>query len=133
LAGAPVAESAIVGGTIKALAVRFLVPLYLTLGALALWQEGWGFTLRLAPCALLAALFVLRRLYPVCVSDRPLSIAPDELRADLDWFGVLGGMSFVLVALAIVANRFATSPTASAALFGALLSIEILGERRLRR
>ncbi len=130
---APVPAGAVVTGTIKALAVRFLLPLYLALGLLAWFQAGPAFALRVTPAGALASLLVLRRLYPICVQDAPLSIPPDEVRTDLDWLGLLGGLALVLTGLALVTSRVLTSFPASAALVLALLALDALLQRRTRR
>ena len=130
---APVPEGAIRSGAIKALAVRFLVPLFALLSFIAWTQAGALWTLRLAPPALIVALLVLRSLYPVCVSDPPLSVAPSDLRFELDWMGVLGGLSLVLTLLAVLAQRFVNGPVLGLGLLGAVLACEVLADRRLRR
>lgn len=130
---APVPAGAVVTGTVKALAVRFLLPLYLALGLLAWFQAGPTFALRLTPAGALASLLVLRRLYRVCVRDLPLSISPDQVRTDLDWLGLLGGLAMFLTVLALVASRVLTSFLASAALVLALLALDAVLQRRTRR
>jgi len=102
---APIPQGALVSGTIKALAVRFLVPLYAVLGFIAWYQAGPEVALRLAPAGFLVSLFVLRRLHGICVQDAPLSVLPSEIRFEMDWFGVLGGLSMLLLVLAILASR----------------------------
>jgi len=131
LGTAPVPEGAIVAGTVKALAVRFLVPLYLLLGFITWIQAGPLQVVELALPGFLLSLLVLRRLYPVCVGGPPLSTAPDEIRFDLDWMGALGGYAIVLTLGAIAANRLLT-PLGAVLLIGLLLGLEWLESRRLR-
>lgn len=102
---APISQGALVSGTIKALAVRFLVPLYAVLGFIAWYQAGPEVALQLTPAGFLVSLFVLRRLHAICVQDAPLSVLPSEIRFEMDWFGVLGGLSMMLLLLAILASR----------------------------
>ena len=129
---APIPESAIVGGTIKALALRFLVPLYVLLAGVAASQGGGELALRLALPGFLTSLLVLRQLYAVCVDGLPLSTAPDRIRFDLDWLGVLGGLALGLTLLAILAQRFLDTLGLAAVLGAVLLGLELVAERRLR-
>ena len=131
---APVAEEAIVGGTIKAIALRFLVPLYVALFVIAAALGHLGLALRLTLPGALTSLLVLRLTYPVCVSDRPLSVAPDRLRTDLDWFGTLAVIGVALALVAILAQRFVTSLPAVLGLLVVLVAVEAaVGSSRARR
>lgn len=103
---APVREGALACGAIKAVAVRFLLPLYAVLGWIAWLQAGPSFVLTVGLPGALSSLLVCQLLYPVCVRERPLSVAPDELRADLDWLGVLGVLALVLTLLSVAVQRF---------------------------
>ena len=132
LDGAPVSQGAWMNGAIKALAVRFVLPLYLLLGLLAWQSVGHEFALRMAIPGALISLLVLRRLYPTCVTDMPLSIAPDQLRSNLDWGGTLMGWAVVLTLLSVVANRFLSLEWAAAVIL-CLALMEWLGGRALRR
>ncbi|MEW6073529.1 MAG: hypothetical protein AB1726_13175, partial [Planctomycetota bacterium] len=129
---APVDERDVAGGAIKALAVRFLVPLYAVLAAIAVLLGSGGLALRLAPSGALTSLLVLRLLYPVCVSDRPLSVDPAAARTNPDWLGALAGVGLALALLAIVAHRFLAGPLATAGLLAALLALEAWLARRAR-
>lgn len=128
---APVSDDAVVAGAIKALAVRFLAPLYLLLGFVAWVQAGPNVVWRLALPGFLISLLVLRRLYRVCVDGAPLSTAPDEIRFDLDWFGLLGGYALALTGAAIAANRWLT-PAGALVLVLCLVAVEALAERASR-
>ncbi len=132
LDGAPITEGAWKNGAIKALGIRFVLPLYVLLAVLA-WQAiGLGFTLRMAiPGALLTQL-ILRRVYPICVPDAPLSIAPDALRSDLNWGGSLMGYAFALTIAAVLANQY-LSAIGAAGLILCLVLMEWSGGRALRR
>ncbi len=130
---APVPAAALVGGTIKALAVRFLVPLYALLSFIAWAQAGGEFVLRLALPGYLASLLVLRRLYRTCVSGPPLSTAPDQIRFDLDWLGLLGGLALGLTLMAVLAQRFLSGVPAALGFAAFLAGLELIAERSLRR
>ena len=130
---APVPEGAIVSGATKALAIRFLLPLYAVLAFVSWVQSGSpGIVLRLAIPGALLSLWVLRRLYGLCVGGPPLSTTPDSIRFDLDWFGPLGGYALVLTLAAVAANRFLTLPVALVFVL-ALVGCDILSDRALRR
>ena len=129
---APVPAGAVVAGTIKALTVRFLVPLYAALAVVTWDQAGADAVLRLAVPGFLISLAVLRRLYPICVGAPPLSTAPEELRFDLDWFALLGGLALILPVAAGLANRLLT-PFGAILLVAGLLAVERASDRALRR
>ena len=119
---APVSERAVAAGARKAVAVRFLLPLFVALFALALSREGLEFTLRLWPPALAVNLLVLRLLWPRCVVATPLSQAPDELQTPGDLGGTLLGLAFALTLLAAAAHALIPSP-----LVGIALAVGVLG------
>lgn len=102
---APVPPGAIAAGAIKALFVRFLLPLHLALSVLALALSGPHLLARLALPALLVSLLVLRLLYGRCVRDLPLSVPPEDLRSELDWTGLGAGLAALLTLGALLANR----------------------------
>jgi hypothetical protein len=103
---APCPPHAVTGGAIKALFVRYLLPLYCTLLALGLGLSEAGMLARLWLPAVLLALLLLRLLYPTCVRDLPLSVSPEELRSEVAWAGVVAPLAVGLTLLAVVANRF---------------------------
>ncbi len=127
---APVAERDVRSGAIKALAVRFLLPLYLALGGLAWFLAGVAFTWRLALPGALVSLISLRLLYPRCVVGAPLSVAPDEIEVHHDWTGLLISLAAALTVLALVAQRVLVSPLQTLALIVALLITEAVLSRR---
>lgn len=106
---APVAPGSIDNGALKAVAVRFLLPLYVLLFALTWSQVDLAFALRLALPGALVSLIVMRRLYPLCVGDLPLSVAPNEIEAKLDWTGTLLTLAIALTIAAVVAFKYITS------------------------
>jgi hypothetical protein len=103
---APCPASAVAGGAIKALFVRYLLPLYCTLLGLGLALGQAELLVRLWLPAVLLGLVLLRLLYPACVRDLPLSVAPEELRSEVDWAGRVATLAIGLTLLAVVANRF---------------------------
>jgi len=110
-------------GAIKAVFVRWVAPLYLGLLGLGIGLGRGGEVLRLWPPAVLLALLLIRRLYPLCVRDLPLSTAPEDLRSDLDWAGGVTGMALALTVVAVLANRYLDWGT-SALVTLALLTLE---------
>ena len=129
----PLPEGAVVAGTLKALIVRFLIPLYVVLIALGLLQGEGPLALRLGPPGFLISCLVMVKLYPVCVSDRPLSIEPDAVRTDLDWAGLLMGIGIGLSFGAFVANRLLVGFLPNLALLlvpGILLWLSLRSVRR---
>lgn len=133
LSTAPVSAGAVVSGSVKALALRFLVPLY---GLLALVGGVWGGPLALVRLALpgfLVALLCLRWLYPRCVAAPPLSIPPEEVHFDLDLFGLLGGLALGLTVFAVLANRFLDAWWVALLVSAALAGLELAADRNLRR
>jgi hypothetical protein len=133
LDSAPVAPAAVRNGTLKALAVRFLLPLYLLLALLCWSLAGAGFALRLAPPAFLVALLVLRRLQATAVHAPPLSIPPDEVEAPQSMFQTMLGLGLILLFVALAAGRWIATLPAAAITSGALLAAELAGDRLARR
>jgi hypothetical protein len=133
LACAPIREGAVVVGAVKALAIRFLLPLYLLLGAIAAAQADLALALRLALPGAAISLLVLQRLYGVVVSGAPLSTAPDRVRTDLDWGGVLLVLAVALTFAAVLANRFVPTVAGGLTATAVLLVLVLAGERGLRR
>lgn len=103
---APCSGRAIAGGAIKALFVRYLLPLYGSLLGLGLAMSELGLLARLWLPAVLLALVLLRLLYPRCVRDLPLSVAPEELRSEVDWAGLVATLAVGLTLAAVLANRY---------------------------
>lgn len=129
---APRPASALAGGAIKALFVRWVLPLYLALLGLGLALGQAGLLLRIWLPAVLLALLLLRVLYPRCVRDLPLSTPPEALRADLDWVGLVAPLAVGLTLVAVLANRFLTWPGGLGIAAG-LVGVEVWRERALRR
>ncbi|MCB9914073.1 MAG: hypothetical protein H6828_02855 [Planctomycetes bacterium] len=133
LESAPTAPDDVAGGAIKALAVRFLLPLYLALGALAWFLADAGFALRLALPGGLLSLLALRVLYPRCVVGAPLSVAPEDVEVHHDWTGLLLGLALLLTVAALVTRRYVDTPAETAGLVLALVALEAGLSRRSTR
>lgn len=129
----PVDPTALAAGAVKAIAVRFLVPLYAVLALLAWAQSGPSVVLRLALPGFLLSLLITRRVYRACVEDPPLSVAPDDVRAAYDWSGSFLGYAIGLTVLALFANRGLPTIPGGLGLAGFLLILEVLAERSFRR
>ena len=132
LDGAPLDPSALHGGARKAIAVRFLFPLYAALFVLAAWQAGPGFAVRLVVPAALVAWLVLGPIYDMCVRDLPLSRSPDDLLVEMDWTGAMITLGAVQVVAAVAAWKFLDTWPAAVVVSAVLLTLAILGERRER-
>jgi hypothetical protein len=130
--GAPVQREEVDNGALKALAVRFLLPLYALLFAMAWSQAGPELALRLAPIGFLLSLLVMRRLYPVCVTDVPLSRPAGEIEARMDWTGILLGLGLVLTIVAIAALKLVTDAGRAVFVCAVLLFVEWLADRSVR-
>jgi len=126
---APVGEREVAAGARKAVAVRFVVPLYAILFAAAWSQAGFAFALRLALPAALLSILLLRHLYAICVVGPPLSTKPDEIVVQLDWTGPLLMLAVGLTIAAVLAWRYVTSMEIGLALTVALVACELTLDR----
>jgi len=129
----PVSPTAIENGALKAVAVRFVLPLYIGLGALCWGLAGADLALRLTPPAFLVALGVLRASYRTCVDDNPLSTAPDDLRVELNLLSVLGAYALTLTVLAMLAHIFIKTLAVGASVTVFLVFIELVRDRVWRQ
>jgi hypothetical protein len=132
LSTAPVSPAAVDSGALKALSLRFLLPLYVALAALAAVWSGPAAVLRLALPGLLTSHLVLRALYRRLVTAPPLSVPPDELEGSPDWTGTLFGLAFVLTFVAILANVWLTTVPRGLAASLVLIGLELTFGRRRR-
>lgn len=128
---APVARGELENGAFKAVAARFIAPLYVLLIVLGCLQGRWEFTLQLAGPALLACLIATRTIWRVCVVDLPLSTPHEKLYINNDWLGVLAVLAFVLMMLALASTRWLASWPASLATIAVLATIERVLDRRM--
>jgi len=127
---APCTEGEVARGAVKALAVRFLLPLYVLLSSLCFLLSDLDLVLRLALPGAMMSLIVMRRLYPMLVVDPPLSTLPDRVRTDMDWTGVLLGLGLALTIVAVFAVRFLAEPWQGALAALGLLAVDTFLDRR---
>ncbi len=132
LEGAPTDPAHLHAGARKAVTLRFLLPLYAALFALAAWQAGVEFAARVAIPAALLSVLLLRPLYRHCVHDTPLSRSPDDLLVELDWTGVLLGAGMIQVVFAVLAWKFLAAWPVALAVCAGLVALEWLADRRER-
>lgn len=92
---APLPMRALQSGAIKAVAVRFIVPLYVALGLLTWSLGGLALAIEMALPAALLALFIMHVLYKRLVGQLPLSCTAQDVQA-----GETGGAN-LLFTLAI--------------------------------
>jgi hypothetical protein len=107
---APIDERALHGGALKAIAVRYLLPLQLVLALIAWSLVDGEFAARLALPAAAVGLLALRLLYRASVDGLPLTLPTEEaVRVD-----ALGGPLFAagmgLVVFSVAAEKFITTP-----------------------
>ena len=127
---APLPRAVIDEATLKAFALRFLLPLHLVLGLLAAYLAGPLFALRLALPGMLLTWISLRLLYPRCVLDLPLSRAAEDIEVRHDWMGFLLTLAVGLTVLAVAAQRVLTDLPRAGALVAALALVAwTLGRR----
>lgn len=130
--GAPVRTEDLHAGARKAIALRFVLPLYLLLGVIAAWMAGAEFALRVTPLALLCTLCFLKPLYARLVEDLPLSVAPDRVLARMDWAGMLMGIALLLVGVATATQLLVRTPMHAALASVILIMVLVAQERRER-
>lgn len=131
LDGAPVSKVMIHNGALKALAVRFLVPLYALLFALAWTRSGLEFALLVAPLGFLVSVAVNRHLYGMCVSDMPLSRDPGSIKAEMNWTGPILTIGMGLTIAAILVLKFVTSFGIALAACAAVVLLEWNADRKV--
>lgn len=129
---APISPAAIANGALKAVAVRFLLPVYLALSAISVALAGWDFSLRVAVPGALLTLIMMRRLFPTCVLNAPLSRGLSELEHDEDLAKSMFAQALVLPILGIAVWRLAEPWWAFTGLTLALLALELVHDRRWR-
>jgi len=130
LDSAPVAASSLARGARKALALRFVLPLYALLFALAWSQTSLDFALRMAPAGFLISVLVLKPLYGQLVREPPLSVLPERIESQMDWGGSLMGLALLLTVAAVLALQFVTSVPIALGVCAALVALLALQDRR---
>jgi hypothetical protein len=124
LDGAPLTKEQIDNAALKAVAVRFLVPLYVAFGALSWSLCGASFTLRMVPIAFLVTLAVVRQIYRGFGIENPLSVAPEAIVAEQGWFNAMMVITLVLTIAAAFSTKWLASPLVCAGVLAALLVLE---------
>lgn len=127
---APIERRDVFGGSLKAVALRFLLPLYAALFVLACLYANPLFAVRIALPAALVGLLVLRQIMPMFLQDPPLSISAQDVKLPMDWLGAFGTLAVVLVFVAIAANAWITSVWIAAAVTLALVICDRVIEAR---
>jgi hypothetical protein len=130
---APVHRGEVENGVLKAVAARFVAPLYLVLVALGCLQGHWELTLQLVLPAFLCCVIALRATWRSFVVDAPLSTPHEQLYINNDWLGALAVLAIALLLFALGATRLITSWPASLAATAALLAFERVLDRRMAR
>ena len=121
-------------GTIKAIMVRFLAPLYLALLGVCLARGGLDLCLRLFGPAIVAGLVTLRAVYSSCVVAPPLSLSIQELPAAFrDHFsGTFLTLALVHTLLAILCWRVVDSAFQGISILMIAAGVELFRARRSR-
>jgi hypothetical protein len=127
---APVSAADVHAGALKAVALRFLLPLYVVLFALAALYVGPHFALRIGLPAAIVGLIVLRQVFPMFARDLPLSISAREVQVPMDWTGPFLVVAVVLVLVSLAAWAWLTTIWASLAVCAVLLAVDRAMERR---
>jgi len=130
---APIEPRALANGALKAVVVRFVLPLYALLALLAAGVGGIPFALRMVPAGLLVSVFVLRGTWSQCVDAPPLSTAPAELRVPYNLLSLLGTLAVVLTLVSIAAMLALDTWLPAAAVTAALVTAELAADRAWRR
>ncbi len=133
LDGAPVAAGALQGGAFKALVLRALIPLYAVLFLFAAALADLSFAARITPLAALFALAVLRRAWPSCARDLPLSLPPDRAGEGLNLGGPLLTSAILATVIAVFAAKAVTTPVAALVVALPLVLHEVLAARAWNR
>jgi len=130
LDSAPIRRGEILGGALKAVAIRFLVPLYALLFVLAWLYVGAPFALRLVLPAWLLGVIAMRQILPLFLADPPLSIRADEVSMPMDWTGAFSLVAMGVVLVSLAAWAFVTTVWAALLVIAVLVVLERLLERR---
>jgi len=131
----PISPTAEREGALKAVAIRFLLPLGLALALVTWTQGGLAFTLRLALPAAVATIVALRALWPLCVDRPPLSTPAADLGTA--WKNEFTGILFALAAATTIAAiatwRLVKTPEVGIGIVALAVLIEWLRMRTPRR
>ena len=109
---APATTASLQLGAMKALVVRFVVPLYLLFALLTFSLTGAEAILRLTLPAFCVAALAVAHLWPLCVAAPPLSMSPEDFTPPTAWYASLVGWAMGLTILAIFVERKVEAPWA---------------------
>ncbi len=129
---APIERAAITNGALKAVVLRFVVPLYAVLFAIGVAQGRSELALRLAPIAFATAIVVVRIVWPMCVADLPLSIPPENVAVLGNWGNLLLTLGVASAVLAVVAELYVTNFVIALVVLAALIALELALDRAWR-
>lgn len=132
LDGAPIPREVIRVAALKALMVRFVLPLYLALGALAWSYCGAAFALGLTPLAFLATLMVVRQLADGFGIEPPMSVPPESIAVEQSWFNAMGMIALLSTLVAVFAVGLLDRPWWLALAYAVLILFEVKAERQRR-
>jgi len=123
---APLDPAVEAAGARKAVALRFLTPLYLGLAVLAAVLMDAEFALRLTPAAAAVGLLLLRVLWPLFVRKPPLSTAAGDLGTAWDdsGSGAMFAVGLGTALVALLAWRLLPGPLSGFALLALVLILE---------
>ena len=130
---APAAPSALHHGALKAVVLRFVVPLWLVLALFAAARGGAELALRWAPIGLLLGVLIVRRSWRGTVVDLPLSRSPDDVGADNDVFSNMLAAALALTLAAVAAVKLVTTLPRALAVCALLVLVECAAERAWSR
>jgi hypothetical protein len=105
---APTTHEAIARGALKALYVRVLVPLYALIAVVACSIGEATSALQTIPISMLVCLYLLHALWGRCVTNLPLSVAPDRVEAPLDMVGTMMMLAMATTGLALATWKLLT-------------------------
>ncbi|MEX1025825.1 MAG: hypothetical protein WD226_12200 [Planctomycetota bacterium] len=131
LEAAPARAADLQLGALKAVVVRFVVPLYLVFAVLTWSLRGLESVPRLTLPAFAIATLAVVHLWPLCVARTPLSVAPDQFAPPTDWYALLLGWTMGLTFLAIFVERKVTLPVGTLVFLLVVVLAEQFAERRL--
>lgn len=119
-------------GAIKAVALRFLFPLYVALAAIVWVRAGGDLALRLCLPSAAACMLAIRVVWPLCMDAPPLSTSPRELGSAWgnDFTGLLFTLAAIMSILAIVVWRFVDRPVFAIVIAATVITLELLWARR---
>ena len=129
---APLPPEAERSGALKAIAVRFLLPLYLGLALVAWAQSDLGLVLRLGLPGAVAGLIVLRLCWSICVTTPPMSTGIHDLSLGMGGplTSTLLTVAVAMMLLSIAVWHFVQSPLVALGIAALAIGFELARTRR---